>query len=181
MRCALPGQDDESVFRFYRKLLLALTRNKLSLVPDESEICVPDGLEKFSEHEISGPEDLESIKSDVDGRLRGMKVDESKVFDVVVSVSEAVSNVLKHAERGVFRGYASNDLCFVVVSDCGAGMRLNEIPLSVQKGRSSKDSLGMGFSIMLELADLLYLCTGSDGTALGLSISLKRGACEGLV
>lgn len=166
--------DTASAFRFYRDLLLAVTANKLFLVFDRDQMPHFDGIGPDIERKIESLEDLAAIKKACDGFLRGSNIDDSKVFDIVISVSEAVSNVLKHAEKGFFRLFIKDSSCFVLVSDSGKGMPLDEIPSSVQPGHSSKDSLGMGFSIMLELAEAAYIYTDSKGTVLLLKISLDR-------
>jgi hypothetical protein len=42
---------------------------------------------------------------------------------------------------------------------------------TLRRGYSSKASMGMGYSIMMEATDNILLCTGSEGTIIVLSVN----------
>lgn len=155
----------------YRDVILAVTRNKLFLVLSEDELPVPKGVLPAVSQKIDNIDDLAYAKDISEKYFVQANFSPSKIFDIVVSVSEAVSNVLKHAESGTLSIYEHSDKYFVSVADKGSGIKLADIPKSVQRGHSSKSSLGMGFSIILELMDLTYLFTNTSGTTLIMQIS----------
>lgn len=150
-----------------RDLLLSLTNNKLFLVMDKNEF--PEIV--FEKHpdlsiKIDSVEDLACAKKSVEEFFYKKNWNKNKIFDIVISVSEAVSNVLKHAQKGNLDIYYDHDSVYISVSDRGEGIELEDIPRFIQKGESSKSSLGMGFSIILELASAVWINTNSNGTIL---------------
>ena len=150
-----------------RDLLLSLTNNKLYLVMDKNEF--PEVV--FNKNpevsiNINTVEDLASAKKVIDDFFTKKNWNKNKIFDIVISVSEAVSNVLKHAQKGKMNIFYEHDSAYISVSDRGEGIELEDIPRFIQKGESSKSSLGMGFSIILELASAVWIHTNSNGTIL---------------
>jgi anti-sigma regulatory factor (Ser/Thr protein kinase) len=83
----------------------------------------------------------------------------------LASVGEAMTNALKHANGGeVFCGSSREEL-WVGIADTGPGISTLTIPSAMlRRGYSTKASLGMGFSIMLDASDRVLLSTGPEGT-----------------
>lgn len=85
--------------------------------------------------------------------------------DVALCVSEAVTNGLKFGDRvdfqiGIFEGELRLLIC-----DNGPGLDRELLPkVALQKGYSSGASMGMGFSLMLELMDQVHLASDDQGT-----------------
>ena len=154
-----------------RDLLLSLTNDKLYLVMDKDEF--PEIVFKKNPEvsiKINTVEDLACAKKTVEDFFYKKNWNKNKIFDIIISVSEAVSNVLKHAQKGDMNIYYDNDSAYIFVSDRGEGIDLEDIPRLIQKGESSKSSLGMGFSIILELASAVWIHTNSNGTILRMLI-----------
>jgi hypothetical protein len=55
---------------------------------------------------------------------------------------------------------------YVFVADTGRGITLENLPKALTPGWSSEPSLGMGFTLMLEMSDAIWLSTGAFGTTL---------------
>ena len=150
-----------------RDLLLSLTNDKLYLVMDKDEF--PEIVfEKNPDLsiKIDSVEDLAYAKKTVEEFFYKNNWNKNKIFDIVISVSEAVSNVLKHAQNGNINIYYEDDSAYISVSDSGEGIEIEDIPRLIQKGESSKASLGMGFSIIIELSSAVWIHTNPSGTIL---------------
>lgn len=94
-------------------------------------------------------------------------LDEDRLHELVVCVSEAATNVVKHCAGGRLGVFAGPDQIQVLIEDSGPGLDRNFLArATLQKGFSTAVSLGMGFSIMLEMLDALTLDTGPYGTRL---------------
>jgi sensor histidine kinase regulating citrate/malate metabolism len=62
----------------------------------------------------------------------------------------------------------------VRVSDRGPGIRTEQLPATLfESGFSTKVSLGMGFTLMLQLADTIWLATGPEGTILQAELNVQ--------
>jgi anti-sigma regulatory factor (Ser/Thr protein kinase) len=84
----------------------------------------------------------------------------SRVYDLGLAVSEAAANVVKHAGGGDVCIGITRDRVRVLVEDHGPGMDSLTLPqLTLQKGYSTKRSMGMGFSLILSMVDTVYLST----------------------
>ena len=60
------------------------------------------------------------------------------------------------------------------MTDCGHGIDSLILPKAVlRRGFSTKPSLGFGYTIMLEVADRVLLCTGTSGTTVVLIRNLR--------
>ncbi len=88
-------------------------------------------------------------------------------------VSEAAGNAVRHSQGGIAQVWAADEGVTVLVSDCGAGLAPDAL-LGAGEGRPDA-GLGMGFRLMLALADSVVLCTGPEGTQLVLTVR-NRGA-----
>ena len=67
----------------------------------------------------------------------------------------------------------------VRVSDRGPGIRAEELPATLfESGFSTKVSLGMGYTLMLQLADAIWLATGPEGTVLQVEMVAQPVAPE---
>lgn len=91
---------------------------------------------------------------------------------LVVAVGEAAGNAIKHGELGLARVRKDKNRLQIEVTDRGPGIRAEDLPASIlQTGFSTKRSLGMGYSLMLELVDQIWLASQPGGT----SLQLEKG------
>ncbi len=94
--------------------------------------------------------------------------------DLVLAVAEAAANAIKHAGGGCCTLYAGEDRILARISDEGAGIRAEDLPATLLlPGYSSTVSLGMGYTLMLELVDDIWLSTGPEGTIVQLAKWLR--------
>jgi PAS domain S-box-containing protein len=94
-------------------------------------------------------------------------MDEARAQDLVLAAGEAITNAIKHGREPRASVYSDSERVTLRACDKGPGIRAEDIPSSLfRRGFSTRVSLGMGYTIMLELADRLWLSTGPEGTLL---------------
>jgi len=148
--------------RFYREVIRFVTRDRFHLVdaadiPDPGPAVLELPLESLRDDGVLRKQ-LRQVAADA-----GMAHD--TVEDLVLAVGEAATNAIKHAVHGRCTVYQRADSLAVRVSDQGAGIRADDLPASILlPGFSKAVSLGMGYTLMLELVDRIWLATGPEGT-----------------
>lgn len=90
-----------------------------------------------------------------------------ETMKVQVSISEGVTNILKHATGGKLAIYQKGPLLQFFITDKGSGIPLHEIPKTILvSGYSSKRSLGRGFKLIANFSDSVQIFTSSNGTSM---------------
>lgn len=156
--------------RFLREVIRCVTRGRLELV--DAVDLGPAGVPLF-ETSFDTPDGYSALREQLGalGRDAGMEPD--AVDDLVLAAGEAATNAIKHGGGGHAAVYRTDDRLVVRVTDRGPGIRPEDLPASVLlPGHSTKASLGMGFTLMLELVDRIRLATGPEGTVLQLEKSV---------
>lgn len=159
-------QIAEEKKRFYREVIQAVTKDKLHLVdaeeiPSEGEM-VEEGILESEGGDRAARKRLRAIAQEA-----GM--DENRARELVLAVGEATTNAVKHATQGRYTVFLAPDRIIVRISDKGEGIDTADLPATLfQAGFSTKVSMGMGYTLMLELSDRVYLHTGPEGTVLQL-------------
>ena len=148
--------------RFCSQVLRAVTHDKFHLV-DAAEIPlegrqVLDAPLETPEDELALRERLWEITASA-----GMGGNDGR--DLLLAAGEAANNAVKHAVGGRCAVYLTPERLIVRISDRGKGIRSEDIPCSIlQRGFSTKVSLGMGYTLMLHMVDRIWLATGQEGT-----------------
>lgn len=94
--------------------------------------------------------------------------------DLEVCAAEAAANALSHGDGGQACIAARGDSVRVRVTDRGAGIDPSYLPTGiVVPGASTKDSAGLGYTLIVDLADHVYLHTGPGGTDLIVEMSVE--------
>lgn len=66
-----------------------------------------------------------------------------------------------------------------VASDDGPGIEALSLPdVALTKGYSTADSLGMGYKVMIEFADKVYLATSREGTVVAVEMRIRKEMTE---
>jgi|GEM_PF-3765510 len=88
-----------------------------------------------------------------------------KLDDFIYGFGEAIDNAVKHCGKGSVLMGADSESVWIVVSDKGPGIESLVLPKAVlRRGFSTKASMGLGYSIILETADQVLLSTSDEGT-----------------
>jgi DNA-binding response OmpR family regulator len=167
-------EHEKRVRHFFRDVLLAVTQNKLHLLLESSELEIFNEGRRFQEIQLTRPADIATAKRAVEQWVNSLGIEKSRKFNLIVCVSEAATNVIKHAGTGRVVLFDFPDRVQVWVEDRGKGIDFSELPKStLLKGFSTKVSLGMGFTILLELMDRVYLLTSPEGTLVIIEMNIK--------
>jgi PAS domain S-box-containing protein len=168
---------EERQRNFYRLTILAATEGKLQLTErDEIERIAGPPVAAFP---LASAEDFRNIRIALTEIARSHGMDEQRAGDYRVAVGEAVTNATKHAGGGTVSIHVLHDVIFTVVSDRGPGIEAMSIPqVALEKGYTTAGTLGMGYKVILSIADKVYLATGSWGTTVGIEMNIKAPKLE---
>lgn len=155
-------EKDRVVRQAYSDVIDAMTGGRLVILgSDEVEgvlIQEPDG-----PYEIREPTALSQARATV----AGIVGDVDDPDGLLVAFSEGATNMLKHAGGGTYCIGKTDNKLQLILSDSGPGIDWRQLPrAALLPGHSTAQSLGMGFTLMLELVDRVFLCISADGTLL---------------
>lgn len=162
--------------RFYKDALCAVTRGKLVLCEREEldSTWQSAGADK-GRVDITSNADVPRARKFVEEALADQGLDEEKISDAALCATEAVGNVTKHADTGSLAVRTSENAVTIRIADEGPGIDFAHLPNAVlAAGFSTAPSLGMGYSILLELMDRVHLSTSSQGTLLLMEINKQE-------
>lgn len=166
-------QSEDEKRAFYRETVKNVTQGKLELVTTSEAERRTASAEIIAE--ISNPEGMHEIRQQLAHYLKskGLKGDVLALF--LTGVGEAMTNAIKHAQEGcVYAGKEGNCL-WVAISDKGPGIETLSLPgATLLKGFSTKISMGMGYTIMLDVSDKVLLSTGHGGTTVVLERCARK-------
>lgn len=155
---------DLDIRRAYVDVLAAVTGEKLVLMTRE-EMGASLGTPITPLSAIREPSELALARHAIAGAVRANAPEAGDPDEFMPAVSEALTNAIVHAGRGEWRVYVHDHSAQIEVSDEGSGIDFAHLPkATLLSGFSTKQTLGMGFTIMLDLADQVLLNTGPDGT-----------------
>ncbi|WP_052723679.1 HD domain-containing phosphohydrolase [Paenibacillus wulumuqiensis] len=157
-----------NTLRAYKDVISKLSHSKIDICLEPDEIRNELG-EWMDEMEVNTRADVSSSRTLAVQHIPTeiQKQGSKKVMNIKLAVSEAVTNLIKHAEEGRIAVYRKNGRYQIYITDHGSGIPLHELPKTILvSGYSSKSSLGKGFALMYTLADRIMLHTSSEGTAI---------------
>ncbi|MGO8672343.1 MAG: ATP-binding protein [Capsulimonadaceae bacterium] len=153
---------------FNRDVLLAVTSGKLRLV-EHGDLPGPELADKEPAitRALNEPYDASALRQALQKLVSGSKMDMERIGDLLTSTTEAATNAIKHANGGEARVWNSEESVTVLITDHGEGIAPTHLArATLEKGYSTRISLGMGFNLMLETSDALSLSTGEHGTSI---------------
>ncbi len=157
---------------FYRRTILAATEGKLR-ISDRREVAQLGGppVESWA---IRGSDSVSTAMANVKRLALDAGMEEQRAYEFLGCVTEAATNVLKHAGEGSISMRRTEDSLICVVSDFGPGIGTMELPeVALTRNYSTAGTLGMGYKQMIHFADKVYLATGPDGTAVAIEMAIK--------
>lgn len=162
--------------KFYREVAQLATNNRLRLVDTPECLPSPRG-ERVA---IADARDAARLRNAATTAADAIGMEPERTKDLALAVGEAVANVIAHAGSGHASVWTDANTVFVHVQDKGNGICLDDLPkATLAAGWSSDLSLGMGFTLMLEMSDVVWLSTSEDGTTVCIektaSQAMERG------
>lgn len=169
-RLALEQERRETAYReqrFLRDVLASVTEGKLRLCASESDFPAP-GDTQSEPVDLTPAAGLYALRRLAEGAAETAGHSPLRRHDLVTAASEAGMNAIVHAGGGT--GHVSltaRGTVQVRVEDHGTGITLENLPrAALERGFSTKETLGHGLKMMLETADRVFLLTGPTGTTL---------------
>ena len=167
-------RQEEGIRQAYVDVLDAVTGGKLILLTDEQlsdELGTPLGQQVV----FGAPAQLATARRMIvraaDTRFPGR----IRHTDLLSTVGEALDNALKHARGGSYQVFVRGDRLQVAISDDGPGIDFRTLPrATLVPGFSTAASLGMGFTIMLQLCERVLLSTRPGRTVVVLEFAASR-------
>lgn len=163
-------QQEGRIRQAYVDVLDAVTGGKLVLVTND-EMLRALGKTISGPHRIASTGELAAARQEIRDvcAARGMTRDETQ--NALSAAGEALNNLLKHAGSGEYELLDRVGLLQVKVTDKGPGIDFRTLPKAMLvPGFSTKQTLGMGFTIMLQLAERVLVCTEPGSTTILLEI-----------
>jgi anti-sigma regulatory factor (Ser/Thr protein kinase) len=161
---------EQSIQQAYVDVIDAVTGGRLILMwPDDldeelGEVIVPETL-------ITQAQELSGARHRLGALLEPMTGDADSAL---LAISEGMTNMLKHGDGGTYTLRRTEDVVQIVLTDHGPGIDFHSLPkATLVPGFSTKPSLGMGFTIMLEVAERLRLTTQPGRTTLVLEFGVS--------
>jgi anti-sigma regulatory factor (Ser/Thr protein kinase) len=159
-RRALEAEKEKR--EFYREVIRAVTGGKFDLVDDGT---VPEIGKLVAETPVRDGPEYARARDAIMAAARQVGLPEERADDLLIAAGEAISNALKHASGGRCAVYVTADSVVMRMSDEGGGIRSLDLPnVILRPGFSTKISLGMGYTLMLNLTDRVWLSTSPQGT-----------------
>lgn len=170
-------QNEQDKQLFYRETILSVTDGKL-VICDPAEVK-PYLSNALIEIEIKDAHDLATARSNVRELCLHNGLSGERLETFIAGVGEAATNVLKHANGGTVSAGIVDGAVWVGVSDQGTGIEHITLPRALLlRGFSTKLSLGIGYTVMLDVSDRLLLSTGKHGTTVILIKELREVPCS---
>ncbi|EWG11547.1 ATP-binding protein [Cytobacillus firmus] len=155
------------VYRATKSKLLLIHRQELELYT-EGSLLYSSGLNTTG--------DIPKARGEIKKILDGLHLESARTMHWILVISELATNVIMHADKGKIKLYDSGDCFTCCVEDEGPGFNLNDLKdKTLAAGYSTKASLGMGFTIILKLADQVMLCNTEEGSAIIVKFYKSKG------
>jgi anti-sigma regulatory factor (Ser/Thr protein kinase) len=156
----------------HREVLFAVTSGKISLC-DRDDI-MREWPAPRPELPISREFHIRDVREAAKRAGLDAGMDEERAADLGLCASEAATNALLHGRGGSAVVEQRGDCVRIRVSDQGQGINSDDLPrATLLKGWSSQASMGLGFTVINETADRIFLYTGADGTVIIIEMSAQ--------
>jgi anti-sigma regulatory factor (Ser/Thr protein kinase) len=167
--------EEDKVWQVYRDVIYAVTQRKFLLIRKKEVSTYEEGhllCSAVIEERADIPKARELAKEKLNA-LGG--ISPSDIMSYLLVISEAITNILKHAQTGHMNIFLTEKKVHVLVEDKGPGFPLKLLPnTTLLAGYSTKKSLGQGFTLMMKMAELVLLSTvPGEGSTLILVFNRK--------
>ncbi|WP_165864151.1 DUF4118 domain-containing protein [Capsulimonas corticalis] len=159
--------SEERRLAFNREVLLAVTGGRLLLCGEEELRGMVSG-EPELRASLGSAADAAHLRGDLRTHLEAQGMaNRVRTDDLMTCVMEAATNAVKYGRGGEAAFWTAEDHVAVLITDRGDGIQPSDLArATLESGYSTRATLGMGYTLMLQTADLLALCTSDAGTSL---------------
>jgi anti-sigma regulatory factor (Ser/Thr protein kinase) len=173
-----PLSSQDEIWQVYRDVIFAATQRKFLLIQNNEVSKYKEG-RILCEIIIKERQDIPMSRESAKIQLLKNEMNQTQVMSILLVISEATTNILKHAEEGKMTITLNERRLYVVVEDKGPGFDLKLLPnMTLLTGYSTKKSLGQGFTLMMKMAEQVLLSTTSEGSVIILMFEMKEGAAS---
>jgi anti-sigma regulatory factor (Ser/Thr protein kinase) len=163
---------------FNREVLLAVTGGRLMLC-DESELEEMLSGEPSFTMNLKEPYDASKLRHVIKDMVIQKDFARVRLDDICTAATEAATNAVKHGSGGTALAWIGHDKISVLIKDSGPGISPTQLArATLERGFSTRISLGMGYYMMLEAVDNLALCTSSYGTSILLVVGNEERSSQ---
>jgi anti-sigma regulatory factor (Ser/Thr protein kinase) len=167
----------EQQWAFLRNVLSSVTEGRLNLCFGANDLPTTRGEPLFALPLTTAA--LKELRQAIRQAAATQNFPSERTHDLVTAAHEAAMNAVVHANGGITRVYASEEIVQVWISDEGKGIAVEHLPqATLERGYSSVGTLGQGFWLILKTADRIWLWTCPNGTTVVLeqerTVSQKR-------
>jgi anti-sigma regulatory factor (Ser/Thr protein kinase) len=173
-----PHTEEDEIWEVYRDVIYAATQRKFLLIRKSEVDHYKQGRILCTAYITERP-DIPKARDLAKQSLNELgDISPPDLMSHLLVISEAITNILKHASQGNMKIVETDAKIHVLVEDSGPGFPLKLLPnTTLMAGYSTKKSLGQGFTLMMKMAELVLLSTVPDeGSTLILVFNRKAGA-----
>lgn len=146
-----------------KEILASVTEGKFRLCDTPAEL--PQRLAAVSQPIPLSLHSIRPIRTATQDAARAQGLSDERLNDLETAVGEAAMNAVVHGGSGIGEVCAERGLVQVWIQDTGGGIDVQRLPrATLQRGFTTAGTLGHGFWMMLQTADILWLLTGPTGT-----------------
>jgi anti-sigma regulatory factor (Ser/Thr protein kinase) len=173
------NEEAEKNRKYYKDIISAVTGGKLQIFEKEELESILDEGKPLGSMVLAASADVGRARYEILDILEKIGFDAGRREDLILCVSEAATNVIRHAKEGELRVRLLEDRIRVWVIDFGEGIDFSNLPkIALMRGFSTKISLGCGYTLMMELLDRVCLSSDKGGTTLVLEMLLTPPSME---
>lgn len=156
-------QIEEQKHHFYTETIMSATNGKLEICDiDRIRCCIRNPHLWMIVHNSV---DTALARHRVEPALELMGLAGDRLDSFMLGVGEALTNACKHAKQGWIQVGTYEDKAWAMIADRGHGIGSLILPqATLLGGFSTKSSMGLGYTIMLNVSDHILLKTDSCGT-----------------
>jgi len=167
-------RQENAILRAYVDVIDAVTGGKLLLLMDE-DVAGKLGTPLDSPETVSSPAELARARHRVSRIVMARYPQWTDLTDLLTPLCEALANAVRHAGRGTYQVFLKEERLQVAVNDEGPGIDFRTLPkATLTPGFSTAASLGMGFTIMLNMCDRVLLSTRPGSTRVVLELEVAK-------
>ncbi|MCY9666522.1 ATP-binding protein [Paenibacillus alginolyticus] len=169
--------EEDEIWQVYRDVIYAATQRKFLLIRKNEVDHYKEGPVLCSAYIAERP-DIPKARDLAKQSLNELGgISPADIMSHLLVISEAITNILKHASQGNMKIVATDSKIHVVVEDNGPGFSLKLLPnTTLMAGYSTKKSLGQGFTLMMKMTECVLLSTvPGEGSTLILVFNRKAG------
>ncbi len=161
--------ERDKIFNVYKDVIYSVTQGKFNLLNESKSKPISCEGNVLTEMKIVQPGDINTARELIHKVFEQEKYSPEKINHAMLCISEAATNVIKHANYGIMQIRKIDKGIRVTIADKGPGMEMDKLPNMVfLNGFSTKISCGYGFGIINKFANKIYLGTSRNGTFLAM-------------